>query len=235
MHLILQWASLQPRILYDEHIVRDGLDRYKVLVMPCCDVLTTRVADAVKAFQRRGGIVIADEFLCPAIAPDILIPSCGDTGEAQERKAELLAAAARLRTELDPFYRRYADSANPEVVPRVRRYGSTDYLFAVNDYRTYGDYVGHHRKVMEKGLPSQTVLTLQRRGGAVYDLVSHREVPATAHGGTLSIPAEFGPGDGRLLMVTEKPIRAVVCDGPKQVARGGSAAVQVQIKASLLD
>jgi hypothetical protein len=231
MHLILQWAALQPRILYDEHVLRDGLAPYKVLVLPCCDVLTAGVVTAIKDFQRRGGIVVGDEFLCPAIAPDIQIASCGDRGDAQERKAELLAAAARLRAELDPFYTRYADSADPEVVPRRRRYGSTDYLFAVNDHRTYGDYVGQHRKVMEKGLPSRALLTLRRPAGTVYDLVAHQEVPAEAVHGTLAVPLEFGPGDGRLLMVTARPIRDVVCEVPRRVARGGTLPVSVRVRA----
>jgi hypothetical protein len=231
LHQVLQWAALQPRILFDEHIVRDGLDGYRVLVLPCCDVLTTRVVEAIKAFQRRGGIVVGDEFLCPAISPDILIASCGDKGEARERKAELLAAAAQLRTQLDAFYSRYADSSNPEVVPRVRSSGTTDYLFALNDYRTYGDYVGHHRKVMEKGLPSRALLTLKRAGGTVYDLVAHREVPASSRAGVLAIDAEFGPGDGRLYMITSAPIRGVDCAVPPRVARGGVAAVQVRVLA----
>jgi hypothetical protein len=229
LHQILQWAALQPRVLFDEHVRRDGLDGYRVLVLPCCDVLTTRVVAAIRAFQRRGGIVVADEFLCPAIAPDILIASCGDQGDARERKAELMAAAAQLRAQLDAFYSRYADSSNPEVVPRVRSLGSTDYLFALNDYRTYGDYVGQHRKVMEKGLPSRALLTLRRAGGTVYDLVAHREVQATVRAGLLAIDAEFGPGDGRLYMVTSAPLRGVACRVPPRVARGTSAVVEVRV------
>ncbi|MGD8240301.1 MAG: LamG domain-containing protein, partial [Armatimonadota bacterium] len=42
-HLVLQWAQLQPRIVYDETILRDGLGGLQVLVMPGCDVLTEGV------------------------------------------------------------------------------------------------------------------------------------------------------------------------------------------------
>ena len=62
---------------------------------------------------------------------------------------------------------------------RCRRYGTTDYLFAINDRREFGDYVGQHGLVMENGLPSEAVLTVRRPGGTVYDLVDHRVVPAT--------------------------------------------------------
>ena len=43
MHLVLQWAQMQPRIIFDETVLRDGLDDYRVLVMPYCDVLTEKV------------------------------------------------------------------------------------------------------------------------------------------------------------------------------------------------
>jgi hypothetical protein len=44
----------------------------------------------------------------------------------------------------------------------------------VNDRREYGDYVGHHKLVMEDGLPTDAVLTL-RPPGHVYDLVAGRK------------------------------------------------------------
>ena len=55
VHLILQWAGLQPRILYEEHILRDGLAPYKVLVMPHCDVLPRRVAEPHPRLPARRG------------------------------------------------------------------------------------------------------------------------------------------------------------------------------------
>ncbi|MBN2449262.1 MAG: hypothetical protein JXR77_02670 [Lentisphaeria bacterium] len=229
LHLILQWASLQPRVLFDEHVCRGDLQTIAVLAMPHCDVLTATVAEAVQAFQRRGGLVIADEFLCPAITPDIVIPCCGDEGEAHERKSRMQAEAARLRMELDEFYSRYADSSNPDVIPRVRSYATTDYVFLVNDRRTYGDYVGHHRRVMEKGLPSETVLRLARARGHVYDLVAHREMAATVVEEKLSVNVALGPGEGRLLMVCGEPIRRVVCDVEPEVRRGESIRVAVRV------
>ncbi len=233
MHLILQWAALQPRIVYDEHVVRDGLAQVKVLVMPACDVLTESVVAAIHAFQNRGGLVVGDEFLCPAICPDIVIPSCGGEGKAHERKAAMLEAAAALRAELDDFYQRYADSSNPDVIPRARSLGTTDYLFAVNDHRTYGDYVGHHGRVMEKGLPSRTTLSLRRPKGHCYDLVRHCQVPVAEAKGRISVEQTLGPGEGRLLMVTQRPIRSVACSVPEQVEPGTAAAVSVRVRSGM--
>ena len=229
MHLILQWAHLQPKVLFDETVVRDGLDRYKVLVMPFCDVLTESVVARIKAFQRRGGIVVADEFLCPAIIPDIVLPSYKRTGKADGDKAALQALAVSLRRELDPFYTRYGDSANPDVVLRFRRYGDTDYLFALNDKRTYGDYVGHHGKVMERGLPNSATLSVKRKSGFLYDLVRHEAVPVKAGAGGLRFDVAFGPGDGRVLMLTSRRIGGVGLAAPRQARRGGTVDLTVSV------
>jgi len=231
MHLILQWAQLQPRIIYDETVLRDGLDDFRVLVMPYCDVLTERVARKVAEFQRRGGIIVADEHLTPALHPDILIPSYRRTGKADEDKAALQAKAAELRRKLDPLYQRYADSSNPEVVVRLRQYQNTDYLFAVNDKRTFGTYVGHHGKVMEKGLPTRATLFVRRQRGHVYDLVAHKPIPATTQAEGLRFEANFGPGEGRLFMIAEEKIAGVRIQAPARARRGQ----RVSLNAAVVD
>ena len=229
MHLILQWARLQPRIIYDETVLRDGLDEYSVLVMPCCDVLTESVADSIAAFQRRGGLIVADEHLTPALSPDILIPSRSRTKKADEDKAALQVLAHQLRTELDPFYERYGDSSDPDVVVRFRQYGDTDYLFAINDKRTFGTYVGHHGLVMEKGLPNAATLTVNRDQGHVYDLVAHRAVPAMQTPEGLVIERELGPGDGHLLMITSKPVTGIRVSGPENTERDDQVRLEVTV------
>ena len=208
-HLILQWARLQPRIVYDETILRDGLDGTKVLVMPGCDVLTESVARRIQEFQDRGGIVVADEDLALAILPDILMSTYSRTGKAREDKAALQAKATALREELDTVYRRYGDSSSPDAVIRFRQYGSTDYLFVINDKRTFGDYVGHHGLVMEKGLPLDATVTVARREGFVYDLVQHQPVPARPSEDGLRFDIGLGPGAGSVFMVSERKIARV--------------------------
>ena len=229
MHLILQWAQLQPRILYEQTIQRDGLNGYRVLVMPFCDVLPESVVKKVIEFQRRGGIIVADEYLTPALTPDIVVPSYRRTKKADEDKAALQALAAQLRRELDPFYTRYGEASDPDVVVRFRQYGQSDYLFALNDKRTYGDYVGHHGLVMEKGLPHSATITVRRPAGHVYDLVAHRAVPAKASGGTLKIDANFGPGDGRLFLITPAPVNSVRIAPPGQARLGGSVTIRTAV------
>jgi len=228
-YLILHYAGLQPRVIYDETIEREGLDAFKVVVAVNCDVLTQTVADALKAFQNRGGIIIGDENLCPAIQPDILLPSHTRPKEADAARALNLEKAAALRAELDAHYQRYAESSTPDVITRVRSYNSTDYLFAVNDAREFGDYVGHHKLVMENGLPTDAVLTIRHPGGHVYDLVTHRAVPTGAGDGLITIPRSFGPCEGCVLMVTDRPISAVRVEAPQAARPGESLTATVTV------
>lgn len=227
MWLICQYAALRPEVVFEETISERGLDRYKVLVMPDCDVLPASVVEAVLEFQQRGGIVVGDGRLTPAIEADFSVAVHPRSRQADEARQMNIDKALELRRQLDAAYRRDVDSSTPDVVPYLRRYKSTDYLFAVNDAREFGNYVGHHGLVMEDGLPSDTQLTLAR-GGYVYDLVARRQV-ASSDGQTLRLQRHFGPGEGQLLMVTAKPIDSVRIEAPQRAAAGDSVEIVVEV------
>lgn len=229
MHLILQWAHLQPKIVYEETILRDGLNGFRVLVMPFCDVLPESIVSRVAEFQRQGGLIIADEHLTPALKPDILIPGYQRTGKADEDKAALQAMAAELRKQLDARYQRYADSSEMDAIVRVRSYRNADYLFVINDRRTFGDYVGHHGRVMEKGLPLKATVFVRRPPCAVYDMVRHCAIPVRKEANGLAFDVELGPGDGRVFLLTDHPIAAVRLQAPRRAKRGESVAVKVMV------
>ena len=209
MHQLLQWARLQPRVVYEDTILRDGLDDVKVLVLPNCPVLPRSVQQRLAAFQERGGIVVGDPLLASAIISDLIVrPPAGGLAPDQH-KAALQALATQLRADLAPLYAPRADSSDPDVLVRLRQYGESEYLFAINDKRTYGDYVGHHRLVMEKGLPHQAVVSVAQPGASVYDLLANRAVPATASATGVQWDAALGPGEGRVYMLTPRPVAAV--------------------------
>ena len=228
VHLILQWAGYQPRIIFNETIRRDGLDQYQILVLPACDVLTQSVVDAIKKFQERGGIVIADQNVCPAILADIFLPVIKRASNAAEAKAALQAESRRLQRELQGIYAARASSSDIDVVTRLRRFGTTDYLFAINDKREFGDYVGHHRLVMEKGLPSPATLTIDRPGH-VYDLVRHQAVTSRFVDGALSFEASFGPGEGRLFLISRTALDRFRLKLPAKVSRSQDLPMTVTI------
>lgn len=229
MHLVLQWARLQPRIVYEQTILRDGLEGFKILVLPACDVLPASVVEKVKDFQAKGGVVVGDEFLCPAITPDIRITSYRRTGKAQEDKLALQEIADDLRGQLENRYARHFDSSHPDLVMRVRQFEKTAYVFVVNDHRTFGDYVGHHGLVMEKGLPLEGEVRLARSSGVVYDLVEHRRVTNHAAGSMLAWTVQLGPGDGRVFMVTDRPIGGLKIEVPDQARRGDRVAIALRV------
>lgn len=226
---VMMWAQLQPEIVYDETIAQRGLDGFRVLVMFDCDVLTATVAAKVKEFQKKGGIIVGDERLCPAIKPDIVIQSYTRTRKADEDRAALMAKAAELRKALDKRYSHYADSSNPDVVTRCRAYGATDYLFAVNDKREFGDYVGQFGLVMENGLPSETTVSLKRPHGFVYDLLAGRAVHATSDEGQLRFPVQLGPCEGRVFMVTDEPIASMLIEAADRAALGQSLPCRISV------
>jgi hypothetical protein len=227
-YMIACYAGLQPQIIYDETIEEKGLDQYKVLFLTDCDVLTQPVADAIQKVQQRGGIVIGDESLAPGIQPDIVLPSF-KRNKPDAAKQFLLQKAAALRNDLDAFYAPAVQSSNPEVLTRLRRFGDSDYIFTVNDHRTFGDYVGQYGQVMEKGLPSQSRITLNRHAGFVYDLMNRREVQTVHNGGKLQFTVNLGAGEGDVFLVTDKAAGALSVLLPATVQRGQNIPVAVQL------
>ncbi len=241
-YFALQHARLQPEVIYEEHVLRDGLDAYKVLVMTDCEVLTRPVVDRVLAFQKRGGLIVGDARLCPAIKPDITLPIMARKNDATADKAALRTLAAEIRQQLDGKYQRVVDTSSPEIIPHRRRAGSADYIFLVNDAREPGDYVGQYGRVHELGVPTTAEVTVSGDVGAIYDLVEHRAVefrrsevkrallpvPAAAEKSgtgksahpTVVVPMTLGPCDGRVLMTLPQPIAGVTIDGAAEVARG---------------
>ncbi len=227
---VLAYAHLQPEVIYDETVRARGLEGFKVLVMTDCDVLTATVVEKVRAFQKAGGLVIADERLCPALKADILLPSVTRTGKADEDKSALLASAAKLGHALEGRYRRYVDSTNPEIVTRARRSGDAEYVFVVNDSREYGTYVGQYGKVMENGLPSRGTVRIERKEGVVYDLRAGRAVETKPKNGGLEWDVELGPGEGGVYLVSPAVTGVTVEHSAPVGKSGGSLPLTVHVQ-----
>jgi len=228
-YLTLLHAQLQPEVVFEDSILRRGLDRYKVLVLADCDVLPASVAARIQAFQNRGGLIVGDPNTAPAIKPDIIIPKFTRAGKAAADKATLLANAAELRKALDARYQRFVETTNPDIVAHVRAAGSSDYVFVVNDQREAGNYVGQHGLVLEAGLPSDGDILLRRANAHVYDLTARRPVSATPRDGSIQWPVSLGPCDGNLFLVTERAIERVRIDVPEQALLGNTVSCRLAI------
>jgi hypothetical protein len=233
VHLILQWARLQPKIIYEESILRDGLAGCRVLVLPGCDVLPQSVVEKIKAFQKAGGLLIADENLCPALKADYVITIRRRQQKPQEDKAALQEEAEKLRRWLMGKYSWTLDSSEPDLVVRRRVAGKAHYVFVVNDRRTYGNYVGHHRRVMEKGLPLEGTVRLATTGLIIYDLLGHTLVPTTASAHGIQWTVRLGPGEGRVYAALPEEITRVQITGSESGNRGEELRFSAQVVGAL--
>ncbi len=226
---VMLYARLQPEIVYEETIVKAGLEGYRILVAADCDVLPEPVVERILAFQQSGGIIVGDERLCPAIKPDVLVEVYQRTKQADADKEALVTRARLLREQLDARYQPYVDSSLEDALPYRRSCGSSDYIFAINDRREFGNYVGHHGLVMENGLPASAQFTVNRSAGFVYDLLDHRPVPVEGDGTVMRMPVELEPGGGRLWLITEKAIAGVQIQAPAEAVRGEGLPVVVTV------
>lgn len=228
-------AHLQPYVIYEEEIARDGIPpTVKVICAPHCDVLTRKTYDALLKFQREGGIIVGDAHLVPGILPDIEVKPFSRTWkDGASDNAALHKAAAELKASLAPFYRPPADSDNEDFITFVRTYRSSDYLFVLNDKRTFGDYVGQWKMVMEQGCPNSGTVTLRRQAGAVYDLVRHAKIPhRVLPSGETEVSLDYATNDGKCLLFTAKPLSplSVSVDGGRIRVSGKDTDVMVPIE-----
>ena len=223
--LALQHAHVQCDILFEETLLKDGLDGRTILVMPDCDVLTASVVKKIADWQKRGGKIIADAYLCPALKAELVLPSIKRIKKADEDKAQLLKLAGQIRAALPKLgFKPGIDCDNPEIVLRTRRYGDATYVFAINDHREAGSYVGRFGLVMENGLPSKGTLTLSGNSH-VYDLTE--ETAMTPNGN--SLPIQLGPCDGKVLLMLPEEIGKLSIQTPASVKTGSQVTLKVAL------
>ena len=255
---MLQRARLDPRVVYEQTVLRDGLEDVKVLYAPQCPLLTRPVVDRIRAFQKKGGILVADEFLTKALKADIVLPVVtlkrppamdktedveAQAAEARvnglardvtvRNKTEMQSIADQLRRQLVHRFAPKADSSDGDLVTALRRWRETDYLFVINDCRTFGDYVGPWGRTMERGLPHDGWASLRdprRRVRAVYELSRHEEVGFSREGDSVRVPVSFETNDGRLLMFLDTKIAGVDVEVADAVARGEPLDVTVTVR-----
>lgn len=227
----MQHAHVQADILFEETLLKNGLSGRKFLLMPECDVLTESVVKKIQDWQKRGGKVIADEFLCPGVKADLVVPSFRRVKKAAPDKAAVLALAQTLPEKMQTLgWKPVLRMDNPEIILRTRRSGDALYVFAINDHREAGTYVGQHGLVLENGLPSSGRITLQQDSASVYDLTSHTLiVPRREADGSLNWPVNLGPGDGRIYLVTPKPLLKLTLDVPETATCGNTAKIRATL------
>jgi len=167
--------------------------------------------------------------VAPAILPDIMVTSYRRMGRSDVDKQALQALAQTLRAELDQAYERPFDSSSPDLVVRRRHAGAADYVFVVNDQRTFGDYVGQHHKVMEKGVALLGQVTLPADKGFVYDLTAHRRAQTQRQGAKLLLPCVLGPGGGNVYLASPQEIGEARIAVPASARLGKTVKIAVDV------
>ncbi len=233
--MALHWNGLSPAIFYEEHLLHGKMpESLRVLFVPACDVLPSSVLAKLQELQRKGVILVGDEYTTPALMLDLRLQSVPRLSDhPRETKAALQRLGAKIAAVLKPYYQPPMKPGNPDLVMRRRGTDAADYLFVVNDRRTFGDYIGQWGMVMEKGLPNAAAVTVAHPCAAVYDLVKHRQVTeAAVADGATRIPVRLGPCEGTLLLLLDRPIDAVRVTPPAKMERGQAFEVGVQIAAA---
>ena len=221
MHQLLQRAQLDPAIVFDEDIVAGRLANVRILALPNCAILTDGIIKAIHDFQLKGGIVIGDRDLNALVLPDVTVDLA-----SKEPEKEI----ARLLKALDGVYAPFFAADSTDVSMHLRRWKKSDYVFVVNDRRTFGDYVGMYGNVKEKGLPlSCNVSFAQKDVAAVYDPVKHVEVPFTKKDGKCSLYIDFTTNDGRLFIVLPQKIGGMTVKAPAKGRIGGEIVLQISL------
>lgn len=254
----LQRARLDPRVVYEESVLKGGLDGVKVLYAPQLCMTTKKVVEKIREFQRKGGILVGDEQMLKALKPDITVPivkftappasdhtedveAMADSGgtDLKSRSATvnakriMQAQAEDLRKALAAKgYFPQSDSSSSEIVVYNRKWKGVPYVFAINDKRTFGDYVGQWGRIMEKGLPfrGEVVLAGGASGvGAVYELSRGGRLAFSRDGGKIAVPLEFATNDGRILAFLPEEIAKVKIEAPVEAAPGGDLTFEFKV------
>ena len=231
----LQRARLDPKVVYEETLERDGFGGIKVLFAPACGFVTKSMAAKLRDFRAKGGILVADGRLAKALEADILVdeqrfaaPPAYDYPEDEEAqgiksqaivqnrrktrtaKLKMCDDAEKLRRALAGRYAARSDSSSPDILVYNRRWQDVNYLFAVSDRRDFGDYVGQWGLLMEKGLPNEGWVSTKDEGvAAVYELSRGGKVAFTKADGKVKVPVRFDTCDGRLFAFLPQEIAAV--------------------------
>jgi len=201
-------ANVQPHVLYEEDLANGGVPTsVKVILAPQCEVLSRKAFEALRAWQLKGGVIVADESLPPALMRDYVFPEIVWKKEADADGAAVARAADELNAIVSKVCTPHANVVRgSDAYTWVRTAGSADYLFVINDRRVRGDYVGQWGLMREKGVANAVTVSLERTAGAVYDLERHRPVPFVCRKGRTEIDVSLAPSDGALLMAVDAPL-----------------------------
>ena len=231
LHLALQWGHFQPAIIFDEHLISGrNIENLKVLFVPGLEVVTESVLEKLNQLRRRGVVIIGDEYTLPALMVDHRLKSIlRNTFDPAGTKAELQKLGRELAVLLKEYAPLAVSASNADLVVRQRGNEQADYIFVVNDKRTFGEYVGQWKMVQEKGLPNSGTVYVNHPAVAAYDLVAHQEIPLVKNGENCRFDVALAPGDGKVVLLLDRKIDKLSLQLPETVKRKSGFTVNCRV------
>ena len=231
LHLALQWGHFQPAVIFDEHLLAErNIEKLKVLFIPGLEVVTGKVLDKLNQLRNRGVIIIGDEFTTPALMIDYRIKSVvRNQRQSARTKEELQNLGKELAGLLEKYCPARVVASNQDLIVRSRGCDKADYIFTVNDKRTFGDYIGQWRLVQEKGLPNSGTITVNHPAAAAYDLTGHKAVKLTKDKDKCSFDVSLASGGGNVFLLLDREISGVVLELPETVKRKEKFTIQCRV------
>ena len=232
LHLALQWGHFQPGIIYDEHLLYNRkIKDIKVLFVPGLEVVTTDILTKLNELRSNGVIIIGDEFTTPALMVDYRLKSITrDNSNPLKTKKELQELGSKLAKLLDKYAPRNVIASNQDLIVRQRGNNKADYVFVINDKRTFGNYIGQWKLVPEKGLANKGTITVNHNSSVAYNLVTHQEIPLKKQSNQCSFNVDIPPGDGMCVLLLDKKIEKIKLTTPQKIAKNRAFTIKVDIQ-----
>jgi hypothetical protein len=116
------------------------------------------------------------------------------------------------------------------VVLDARASGDLSYIFAINDRREAGPYLGQFGAVLGRGVPIEAEIHLREMPGALYDALARQSVEVAERDGGASASVQLDAGWGKLLVAAAEPLSAPRVTVDDRPATGGPVSVRVQAR-----
>ena len=231
IHLALAWANIPGSVLYEEHLLDEKyIKDLKVLVLPGMEVVDEVILEKLRELRKKGVILVGDEFTTPAIMLDVRVQSVRrDSKDPVKSKKALQDLGEEIRKAISGGYKAPVKTTSNDLVVRRRGCDKADYVFVLNDKRTFGDYLGQWKRVMEKGLPLSGSITVNHSAAAAYDLVKHQTVALKKEKNAVSFNVNLNGGDGTLILLLEKPIAKLAIENAAALEKGKDFALKISV------
>ena len=222
--LNLLWKAHVPSDCIFEDSIRAGeLKNYSQVFLYGATHLPDDVYKQLQEFQRNGGKVVVSQALAEyfpgavVYEPDLSKIRFSSYYYIKNKKGfdaqTVYDTMQHYAKEIaGRFSEKNADtlsSSSHELYLRMLEKGSCKYIFAKNDRRTYGDYLGKkYRAVFDGELPLSADIQLKiSENAVVYEYGSCKKLSHTPIGNNKrQIKLDFAPGEGKVLMVFEQEI-----------------------------